>query len=745
MAQLARSVGRMAGSAATALSVTSIAICLAGASPPGRDLTLWYSQPAKAWMTEALPIGNGRLGAMVFGGVATERVQFNEDSLWTGDENPSGNYGKMGAYQAFGDVYIKLPSHGEAAGYRRELDIGQAIVRVRYRCGGIRYRREYFASHPDQVLAVRLTADRPAGYTGAVELTDAHKAPASSERHRLTCSGALANGLKYEAQVLVLHEGGSLKRDGGRIEFSGCNSLTLLLAAGTDYTMDYQRSWRGAHPHARLERQLQAASGKPYDALRAAHVEDYQSLFNRVQLDLGAGPPERRALPTDQRLKAYGAKGSDPALENLFFQFGRYLLISCSRPGSLPANLQGLWNHRNRPPWHSDYHTNINVQMNYWPAEPTNLSECHEPLLTLIQSQRGAWKKATAADREFNTATRKVRGWTVRTSHNIFGGQGWKWNKPASAWYCQHLWEHYAFARDKEYLRTVAYPILKEVCEFWEDQLKALPDGRLVVPKGWSPEHGPTEDGVSYDQQIAWDLFSAYLDAADALGVDGEYRAKIARLRDRLLGPKIGKWGQLQEWMVDRDNPKDRHRHVSHMFAVYPGRQITPVIAPKLAAAARVSLIARGSGGDVGWSNAWKTILWARLLDATRAYGYLNRLIARNAFPNFFNACWPVRVFQIDGNFGACAGIAEMLLQSHAGEVHLLPALPSAWPNGSARGLCARGGFVVGMTWRDGKLVQATIRSKLGGPCKVRYGEKTANLGTKTGGSYPLDGDLNSP
>ena len=517
---------------------------------PGR-FVLWYGSPAKDWEKQALPIGNGSLGGKIFGRVEKDQIQLNTDSLWTGDENPSGSYGSMGAYQTLGDLHIELTGQAEHKEYRRDLDISQAVARVSYSSNGVRYRREYFASYPDQVMVVRLTADKPGGYSGTIRLSDGHEAKATSKGNRIVCSGKLSNGLQYETQVMVLNKGGSIEAADGAIALKKVDSLTILLVAGTDYLANHEKGWRREHPHKRLDKYLEAAADKSFKALRSAHVKDYQGLFSRVDLDTGKTDEKIALLPTDERLAAYKDGAKDPELESLFFQFGRYLLIASSRPGSLPANLQGLWNNRNDPPWRSDYHTNINVQMNYWPAESTNLAECHQPLIDMIEQLRVPSRKATMAAKEFKGA----RGWTVRTSHNIFGGHGWKWNKPGSAWYCQHVWQHYAFGRDVDYLENHAYPILKEVCQFWEDSLKELPDGKLVVPMGWSPEHGPTEDGCSYHQEIVWDIFTNYIEAADVLGVDKEYRDKVAGLRDKLLVPKIGKWGQLQEWVEDIDDP----------------------------------------------------------------------------------------------------------------------------------------------------------------------------------------------
>jgi alpha-L-fucosidase 2 len=741
----------------------ALSICLLTSQPglaaADSDLTLWYLQPAadNHPMEEALPIGNGRMGALIFGAPERERINVNESSLWTGGDNPSGDYGTMGAYQVLGNAYIALAGQTNATEYARELNLANALSRVSYRAGGVKFEREFFCSQPAQVLVARFTASRRGAYTGSIQLADAHNARVTADGNRITVAGSLDNGMKFEWQLLALAQGGTLaavpSANPTRLEFSGCDSLTILIGAHTDYVFDCAKQYHGANPHARVSAELDAAARKSFAKLRGEHIKDYQALFNRVTADFGKSRDAQTVLPTDLR-KLEGFRVADPGLAALQFQYGRYLLISCSRPGGLPANLQGLWNDTNDPPWHGDYHMNINIQMNYWPVEVANLAECHLPLFDLVTSQLPAWRQATALAPEFKTADGNFarRGFAIRTSHNITGGMGWRWDNTANAWYCQHFWEHFAFGRDQEYLRTVAYPVMKETCEFWQDHLKALPDGKLVVPNAWSPEHGPEEDGVNYSQEIVWDLFNNYVQAADTLRIDQDYRDQIAALRDRLAAPGIGSWGQLLEWMHEQHNPKfpeldtpnDHHRHTSHLFAVYPGRQISVTKTPALAAAAKVLLDARGidAGSDVReWSFAWRVALYARLHDPENAYNMLRQFFAaRNSSPNLFGLHPPV---QLDGNFGVTAGIAELLLQSQAGEIELLPALPQEWPAGKISGLRARGGYEIGITWRDGKLASATIKNFAGdSQCQVRCGGRVVALTVPRGKTKELNAEL---
>ncbi|NQU23196.1 MAG: glycoside hydrolase family 95 protein [Candidatus Nealsonbacteria bacterium] len=702
-----------------------LALPATSAQPPDSTAryTLWYQAPAENWEKQALPIGNGRLGGMIFGGVDKEHIQFNEDTLWIGDEKDTG------AYQTFGDLHVEFDDAQASAtsqSYRRKLDIGRAVHEIRYSRAGTAYRRTYFASQPAQVMVLQFAADKKAAYSGTIMLTDGHEAKAVARGNKITTTGSLTKyvysggssrgrtqtygiTLDYEAQLVVLHEGGTLEASEGGIRFTDCDGLTLLLAAGTNYLNQREKGWKGAHPHERIAAQLAAASKRSFDELLAEHVEDYQGLFDRCAVDWGETPDAIRGLPTDERLDAYKNGGQDPDLEELLFQYARYMMISCSRPGCLPANLQGMWNRSNRPPWRSDYHTDVNIQMNYWFVDAANISECFEPLGEWFYSIRGVRRDETKE-------TFKTRGWITHAENGIFGGSTWKWSKGDAAWVAQNLWDHYAFTRDKEYLRTRAYPIMKDLCEFWEDHLKELPDGTLVSPDGFSPEHGPQEDGVSFDQQLVWDLLTNTIEASEALGVDEPFRGKIASMRQRLLGPKIGRWGQLQEWMVDRDDPKDQHRHLSHMIAVHPGRQISPLMTPELAEAAKVSMNARGDA-STGWSRAWKISIWARLHDGNRTYKILSSMLRSMIYSNLFNTHPP---FQIDGNFGYAAGVCEMLVQSHAGEIHLLPALPDAWPNGSVRGMRARGGVEIDLTWRAGKATTALLKATAGGKYVLR-------------------------
>lgn len=730
------------------LYTITFAVGLVVSAAQARETTLlWYEHPATNWQTSALPIGNGKLGAMLFGQVERERIMFNEDSLWIGDE------GDTGSYQAFGDVYITLhppkkPDHGASySNYHRQLDIDTAIHTVHYTYDGINYTREAFSSAPASVMVFHFTADKNGAHSGYLELTDRHQGAITDRDATLTAKGNLHGyvyqggssnlrpgdsydiNLDYESQVNLVYEGGQARTHEGKIHFKDCDSLTVFIAAGTNYINQRDQGWTTDHPHARLTQQLKKAANTPYATLKANHINDYQNLYRRFKAELPTN--DNSWLPTDERLEAYQEDSSDHALEVLQLHYARYLMIACSRPGSLPANLQGMWCDSLNPPWRSDYHSDVNLQMNYWFVDQTNLSECFQPFADYQYSVRAVRRENTK--KQFGD---HIRGWATRSENGIFGGSSYLWVPGDAAWLAQNLWDHYAYTRDKTYLKQQAYPILKELCEFWEDYAIETNDGKLISPPSVSPEHGPKVAGNSYEDQLMYDLFTNYIEASTDLDIDADFRKNVIDMRARLLGPQIGRWGQLQEWMEDRDDPDNKHRHLSHLIAVYPGRQIAPVTTPELAKAAATSLNARGDDGT-GWSIGWKINLWARLYEGNRAYNILSRSLRRcnttrivmnNAGGTYDNLLMAHPPYQIEANFGYASGFCELLMQSHLGELHLLPCLPKAWPNGKISGLKARGNYEIDMEWADGELKKATIKSLTGSTPKVRIGNDTNHV-----------------
>jgi alpha-L-fucosidase 2 len=720
-------------------------------------LTLWYDKPAADWEHYGLPIGNGFMGAVITGGVGVDDIQFNEKTLWTGGPGSQGyDFGlpseslvgtvakvqqllnsskqlppeqvadmlghKMtayGDYQTFGDVVLTFPDAVRAPqDYRRSLDIKTAIASLDYTSDGVRYSRQYFASYPDRVIVIRLSADQPGKITFKVTLAAPNNRSARLSVHdgRIVEAGALAdNELKYEAQLQVVISGG-MRTDSadGTISVAGADSAVLTLSAGTDYAQHYP-DYRGAAPHATVSQRLDKAVNKGFDGLLRDHEADYRRLFDRVRLDL---KQEMHDEPTDALLAGYRgtASASDRALEALFFQYGRYLLIASSRAGSLPANLQGVWNNSDTPPWNADYHVNINLQMNYWPSDLANLPETEAPFFDFVDGLRAPG--AVSAKRVLG-----AKGWTLFLNTDPWGYTGliaWPtafWQPEAGAWLASQYYDHYRFTRDKAFLKKRAYPAMKGAAQLWLDALVVDPrDGKLVVSPSYSPEHGPFSVGASMSQQIVYGLFRDVSQAAAIVG-DNVFRRKIDHALARLdPGLRVGSWGQLQEWKEDWDDPKDDHRHVSHLYAFDPGQQISPLTTPRYAAAARVSLEARGDGGT-GWSKAWKIGFWARLFDGDHAHLMLAQQLRDSTLPNLWDNCPP---FQIDGNFGATAGIVEMFVQSQSNMINILPALPSTWPEGEIYGLRARGDVTVSVRWSGGQAQLVTLGMGRSGRFAIR-------------------------
>ncbi len=737
-------------------------------------LTMWYDEPAGVW-NEALPVGNGRLGAMVFGNPASERLQLNESTFWSGGPSRNDNPNALGAlaevrqllfdgqytdaesminqnmtatalhgsmYQIVGNLTLDFPGHDNYTSYHRQLDLKRAVYSATYDVGGVTFTREVFASQPDQVIVVRLTASEPGQLTLSVGMdSPLQDALDVLDANTLEMTGTSSthegvNGqVQFDARVKVETSGGSTAAGTDSVEVTAADEVVLLVSIATNFT-DY--SSLSADEVARASEYLAGAEGTAYEDLLSTHIDAYQTYFNRVALNLGDATS---SLPTDERIAGF-AGSDDRDLVAMYYQFGRYLLISSSQPGGQPANLQGIWNGQTNPAWDSKYTININAEMNYWPAEKCNLSELHEPLLGMVEdlSQTGQQTAQNMYGADGWVAHHNTDIWRIS---GVVDGAFWGMWPMGGAWLSQHLWERYIYTGDLEFLEW-AYPIMRSACEFYQDFLIEEPGNQwLVVSPSISPENAPANNGTSVvygatmDNQLLFDLFDKTIRAAELLGQDAALVEDFQGILDQLPPMQVGSFGQLQEWLEDWDNPDDQHRHVSHLYGLYPSSQISPYQTPELFDAARTTLIHRGDV-STGWSMGWKVNFWARLLDGDHALELIRDQLtlvdpvtepSGGTFPNFFDSHPP---FQIDGNFGCTAGIAEMLLQSHDGAIHVLPALPADWAgSGAIKGLKAYGGFEVSFDWTDGEIQNLVIHSGLGGNLRLRVpNEVTLGDGT---------------